>query len=175
MTEKLAALKALSRMPGDTGAKALEDFYQTFKSDTNVVDTWLTLQASIPSDDAAGHVRGLLKHEAFDLTNPNKVRALMTGFLNNTKAFHNKDGSGYKLLADVVIQLNDVNAHTAAGIVGKLTQFNNCDALHQKLMLEQLKRIMATPKLNTQVKDIVGKALATAPKLQTVTASPKLG
>ena len=162
MTEKLGGLVVLSRLPGEDGAKALQNFYQTYKKDTNVMDTWLTVSAQVPGGDVVARVKDLMKSDVFDLTNPNKVRALMAGFTGNTKAFHNKDGSGYKLLADVIITLNDVNAHTATGIIDPLAQFSRYDDARQKLVVEQLKRIMATPKLNTQIKDIVGKALASA-------------
>ena len=162
MTEKLGGLTVLSRLPGEEGAKALETFYQTYKKDTNVMDTWLTVSAQVPGADVVARVKELMNSDVFDLTNPNKVRALLSGFASNTKAFHNKDGSGYKLLADVIITLNDVNAHTATGIISPLAQFSRYDDARQKLVVEQLKRIMATPKLNTQIKDIVGKALATA-------------
>ena len=118
-----------------------------------------------------------MKNEPFDLTNPNKVRALVGGFIGNAKflhnkdgsseAFHNKDGSGYKFLADLIIKLNDVNAHTAAAIITPLVQFSRYDDHRQKLIIEQLERIMATPKLNSQIGDLVSKAL------ETVSSKPK--
>ncbi len=162
MTEKLGGLTVLALRPGDAGANALESFYQTYKSNTNVMDTWLTVSAQAATGDAVGRVRELMKDKVFDLTNPNKVRALMAGFTANADAFHNKDGSGYKLLADVIISLNDVNAHTATGIINGLAQFSRFDDQRQKLMVGQLERIAATPQLDPQIKDIVGKALSTA-------------
>ncbi len=163
MTEKLGGLRAVTRLPGDAGTKELEDFYKTYKNDTNVMDTWLTVSAQAPGGDVSGRVRELMKNPVFDLTNPNKVRALMGGFTANTNAFHKADGSGYKLLADVVISLNDVNPHTATGIIRSLTQFSRYDDQRQKLMLGELARIMATPQLDSQIKDLVGKALESAP------------
>jgi aminopeptidase N len=159
MTEKLAALQNLTRLPGTVGAEALADFYKTFHNDTNVMDTFLTVAASVPGGDVVGRVRDLMKNDVFSLTNPNKVRALMSGFIANTDAFHNLDGSGYKLLADVVISLNEVNPHTATGIIPALLQFDRYDEKRQKLMIEQLQRIAATPKLDNQINDLVGKTL----------------
>jgi len=163
MTEKLGALSVLTRMEEPAaGKKALESFYQSYKSINNVVDKWLSLQASMPTGDAVSRVRGLMEHEAFDITNPNKVRALMGGFAsNNPTAFHNRDGSGYKLLADIVVKMNDINPRTAAQVVKPLTQFKRYDAQRQALMLEQLERVMATPNLDAGLKEVVGQALAT--------------
>lgn len=174
MTERLGGLRVLSRLPDDAGAKALADFYKTFRNDTNVMDTWLTVSAQASGGDAVARVHELMKDKVFDLTNPNKVRALMGGFTGNTAAFHNKDGSGYKLLADVIISLNEVNPHTAAGIIRPLTQFSRYDDQRQKLMVAELARIKATPQLDTQVKDIVGKALeSVTPELKKKAAVPK--
>ncbi|TAL32390.1 MAG: aminopeptidase N [Alphaproteobacteria bacterium] len=166
MTEKLGSLSTLARMEGDAGPKLLESFYQSYKTNNNLVDRWLTLKAATASGaDAAGDVRKLLEHEAFDMENPNKVRALMGGFTaGNPTAFHAKDGSGYKLLADVVIEMNAINPRVAAQIVRPLTQFKRYDAKRQELMLSELQRVMETPNLDKGLKEVVGQTLATAEK-----------
>ena len=165
MTEKLGGLGALARLENSPdGEKALADFYNKYKSNNNVVDKWLSISA-VTADDV-GQVQKLLAHEAFDITNPNKVRNLVAGLAGNTKVFHNKDGSGYKLLADVVLKLNSINPRVGAQIVKSLTQFKRYGADRQALMLEQLERIKSTPDLERGVKELVGKALATAEKPQ---------
>ena len=165
MTEKLGALSTLVRIGGATADAALDAFYAKYKSDNNVVDRWLTLQASRTDGDVVARVRGLLEHEAFDMTNPNKVRALMGGFAGmNPTAFHAKDGSGYELLADVAQKLNAINPRVAAQIVRPLTQFKRYDAKRQELMIGELARIMETPNLDKGLREVVGQALATADK-----------
>ncbi|MBI3442136.1 MAG: aminopeptidase N [Proteobacteria bacterium] len=176
MTEKLRGLSVLSRMEGDAGTKALEDFYRTYKDNPNVVNKWLSLQASIPTGDVLGRVKELMHHEAFDITNPNKVSALISGFVSgNPTVFHKKDGSGYKLLADLVIELNGVNPKTGSRLVQTLTQFKRYGEDRQKLMLEQMERIMATPKLDSVIKELVGQALATADKKPATGTAKKFG
>ncbi|MFH1158469.1 MAG: aminopeptidase N [Pseudomonadota bacterium] len=167
MTEKQAALVTLSRMESKAGRRAataaFADFYQTFKDTNNVIDRWFQIQAGIPGEDAADRVRDMKKHEAFDIKNPNKVRYLMGGFANgNPTAFHKKDGSGYKLLADVVIELNGLNPQIGAMLVNPLMQFKRYDEERQALTLKELKRIMDTPKLDSGIKELVGKALDSA-------------
>ncbi len=172
MTERQGALAALARMGGAEAEKALESFHQKYRNDTNVMDTWLSLSASAAQGDAIERVRALMKSDVFDITNPNKVRALLGGFTGNTAAFHNKDGSGYRLLADVIITLNGVNPHTATGIIRPLAQFQRYDDARQELVIAELERIMKTPQLDTQIKDIVGKALESArPSLKGKTKS----
>jgi aminopeptidase N len=152
-------------MEGDAGTKALESFYQQYKDNPNIVNKWLRLQAGIQTGDVIGRLEQLMKHEAFDLTNPNKVSAVVAGFAGgNPGAFHNKDGSGYKFVADVVIELNGVNPKTGARLVTMLTQFKRYDEERQALMVKQLERIMETPNLGTSIKEIAGKALSTVVK-----------
>lgn len=55
------------------------------------------------------NVRNLLSHPAFDLRNPNKVYSLIGGFCGSPVNFHAKDGSGYKFLGEIVIQLDKIN------------------------------------------------------------------
>jgi aminopeptidase N len=175
MTEKLGSLRVVAKDESPTAAAALESFYKKFRKDTNVMDTWLTVSAQVQGGDAAGRVQKLMESDVFDMTNPNKVRALMSGFASNIEAFHNKDGSGYKLLADTIITLNGVNPHTATGIIRPLADFKRYDEARQKLILKELARIRKTPELDSQIKDIVGKALASAEaaRPQSKGASPK--
>ncbi len=162
MTEKLAGLGVLARLGGIEADMALESFYQSYQDNPNVVAKWLSLQASL---GGIGHVKTLMEHEAFDLTTPNKVSAVVSGFTNgNYAAFHAADGSGYKFLADLIIEVNAVNGKTASRIVNPLTQLKRYDDKHQQLMLAQLERIMETPNLDAAVKEIAGQAIASVRK-----------
>ena len=163
MTEQESALVTLSKSTAASGQIALDAFYERFKDDVNVVDTWLNVSASRKSADPVAHVKELMTHEAFDITNPNKVRSVIGGFLSDPRVFHNKDGSGYKFLADMVIRLNELNPSTGARLVDSLTKFKKYDGDRQTLMIGELKRIMATPKLDKSIKEFVGKALDTVP------------
>jgi aminopeptidase N len=176
MTEKFAALSTLSRIAPSGGADlrqaALDDFYARYKDNNNLVDKWLQLNASIPDGNPLARVQSLMKHEAYDETNPNKVYALIGGLMGgNPTLFHNKDGSGYQFLADVVIHMNEVNPKTAAALAKRFTQFKRYDTERQQLMIREMERIMEAPQLETGIKEILGKALESArPANDNVTA-----
>jgi aminopeptidase N len=169
MTERLSALGTLSRITPEEGndlrQPALDDFYEKYKDNNNIVGKWLTLNASIADGDPLQRVKDLTKHECYDETNPNKVYALIGGFIGgNPTVFHNTDGSGYKFLADTVIRMNEVNAKTATNLAKRFTQFKRYDAERQALMVKEMERIMQTPQLDVGIKEVLGKALDTVEK-----------
>ncbi|MBS9781866.1 MAG: aminopeptidase N, partial [Gammaproteobacteria bacterium] len=73
MTNQLAALNALNQTPSDARQKALDNFYQQFSSDPQVMDKWLAIQAGADFDNTIETVEKLAKDPVFSLTNPNKV------------------------------------------------------------------------------------------------------
>jgi aminopeptidase N len=163
MTERAHALSILSRIHNGKTVEAkdaLESFYQNYKDDQNVVDNWLRVKAAIPGPDALENVKTLMKHEAFDIKNPNKVRALLGGFMSNTKAFHAEDGSGYTFMADQIIRLNGINPRMGAGLMRPFLQWNKYSDPHASLMKAEIQRILKTPELAMGIKEFAQKALA---------------
>ncbi|TNE25518.1 MAG: aminopeptidase N [Alphaproteobacteria bacterium] len=162
MTERLGALTALSELDKPETQAALDNFYDRYKSNTNIVDSWLGVQARMDGGDGLERVKKLTEHEAFSWKVPNKVRSLVGAFAaGNPRHFHRKDGEGYKFLADAVIKLNTINPRVGAGLVKPLLEFKRYDKDRQELMLEQLDRVKATPKLDKGIRELVDKALAT--------------
>ncbi|XVF78889.1 hypothetical protein PTKIN_Ptkin14bG0173900 [Pterospermum kingtungense] len=109
MTEQSAALAAIAQNPGKTRDDVLADFYSKWQHDFLVVNKWFALQAMSDVPGNVENVRNLLNHPAFDLRNPNRVYSLIDGFRGSPVNFHAKDGSGYKFLAEVVLQLDKLN------------------------------------------------------------------
>jgi len=144
----------------DLADPALRAFGQKWSHDPLVMDQWFSLQVTRPQSDALDRVRYLMEHPAFSLKNPNKVRALIGAFAGQNRVnFHRLDGEGYRLLADVVIELNRLNPEIAARIVTPLTRWQRFDEARQELMKSELERIRQEP-LSPNVYEIVHKALA---------------
>jgi aminopeptidase N len=87
------------------------------------------------------------------------VYSLIGGFMSNPTTFHQKDGQGYEFLADVILQLNDINKQVAARMAGGFTRWRKYDPSRQALMKKQLERIIATENLSENVYEIVKKSL----------------
>ena len=159
MTDQLAALQTLVQRDHPARAEILADFYRRWRNETLVVDKWLSLQASAPGPNTLQQVQSLLAHEAFSIKNPNKVRALIGAFCHNPIHFHAVDGTGYRFVADQVIELNKLNPQIAARLLGGFTRWCKYDASRQELMREQLNRVLACEDISPDVYEIATKSL----------------
>ncbi|MCP1727828.1 aminopeptidase N [Natronospira proteinivora] len=160
MSDQMAAMKSVVLEGHTQGESLLTRFYKQWKSQPLVVDKWFTLQAMRSDGDAVARIRELRDHPAFKITNPNKVRALYGAFANgNRKSFHAEDGRGYELIADVVMELDELNPSIAARLVSVFNPWKRMDETRQGLMKAQLERIKAKGKLSRDVNEIVSRAL----------------
>lgn len=159
MTDQLAALKALVHGDGTERESVLGDFFNQWEHEPLVVDKWFTLQAATPRADVLARVQQLLTHRAFEIRNPNKVRALLGAFSQNPIGFHAADGSGYAFIAEQVLALDTLNPQVAARLLGAFTRWRKYDASRQEKMCRELKRILANDKLSPDVYEIAAKSL----------------
>ena len=126
-----------------------------------MVDKWFALQAGARLPDTLTRVQALMRHSAFKLTNPNKVRALIGRFCQgNPVRFHAANGAGYLFLADQVLALDRLNPQMAARLLAPMSRWRRHDAQRQQLMQAQLQRIVATQGLSKDVYEIASKSLA---------------
>jgi aminopeptidase N len=161
MTDRMAALVALSLHDVPERAAALDDFYRRFESDPLVIDKWFALQASIPERGTLDHVRALTGHKAFSFANPNRVRSLIGAFAAaNPTQFNRPDGAGYDFLADVVLRLDPSNPQVAARLLGSMKTWRTLEAGRRARAETALQRVAAVENLSRDVADIVNRCLA---------------
>ena len=161
MTDRLAALALLADTQTDAAAAALDEFYSQWRHEPLVVDKWFRVQALSRRGDTLERVRALTAHPAFELRNPNKVRALIGAFCQGNPArFHALDGQGYRFLTDNVIALNDINPQVAARLVTALSRWRRYDRRRQQMMKLELERILCVPQLSNDVREIVSRSLS---------------
>lgn len=162
MTDVAAALGALVEYaPRDEAVENLESFYQQWQQDTQVVETWFGLQSSSASFGTLERVHALMEHPAFELKNPNKVRAVIGGFaMRNFSQFHREDGSGYDFLAEQVIALDKLNPQIASRLVTPLTRWKRYQAQESKQIHAALRRINESGELSRDLYEVVSKSLS---------------
>ncbi len=160
MTDRMAALGVLSRIDHPMRAEALDDFYSRWHDDALVIDKWFVLQATAPLPTTLETVQELLRHPAFSIRNPNKVRALLGAFgAANPTCFHRADGAGYAFMADRILELDAINPQVAARLVGPLGRWRRFDPARQTLMRDALSRIADCEDLSRDVYELVAKSL----------------
>ena len=161
MADQLASLKALVNSPfaADLAREALSAFYLQWKNESLVVNMWLQVQASAEKDSVLTEVKALLRHPAFEYTNPNRVRALIAGFSSmNPSQFHQISGEGYRFLAEQVRTLDKLNPQIASRLLIPLTRWKKIEPVRSGIMKNVLEQL-ASENLSRDVYEIVSKSL----------------
>ncbi|MEN9717988.1 MAG: aminopeptidase [Pseudomonadota bacterium] len=160
MTDRQGALAVLCGLRTPLRDERLAAFHARFAGNALVIDKWFSLQAGSLHPDVLGHVAGLARHADFTLTNPNRVRALYMAMAANPRAFHDPGGEGYRMIADLILALDRVNAQTAARFVAPLGRWRRIEPGRAALMRAALERIAAAPNLSKDTFEQVSKSLA---------------
>ncbi|SFR76730.1 aminopeptidase N [Marinobacter daqiaonensis] len=162
MTDQSGALRALANSPFEAERRqALDDFYQQWQVDPQVVEQWFAIQASSPVSGDLEAVRRLLEHPAFDWKNPNKIRSVVGAFAGqNLPHFHSQDGSGYQFLAETIRRLDDSNPQIAARLTAPLTRWRKFAHVYSEGMHKALESVRDKENLSRDVYEIVHKSLA---------------
>ncbi len=161
MTDKLAGFKILADIDPHLKAMAVEKFHLKWKTDTLVLDKWFTVQAGSLLEDTLDIVKLLVTHSDFSIKNPNKVRSLIYMFaMNNQINFHRDDGTGYKFIAEKIIELDSINPQIAAKLSSCFNHWKKYDDQRKALMQTELERILSVQNLSKNVYEIVSSALA---------------
>jgi aminopeptidase N len=160
MTDRLGALRPLVAEGHPGAEEALEQFYEQWQDEAEVVDKWFALQAGSPALGTLDRIRGLMDHPAFSFKNPNKVRALLGAFARgNPVRFHEASGAAYTFFADQVLRMDGINPQMAAALVRVFARLGRYDDHRQGLMRQQLERIREAPELSRDTYEIVAKSL----------------
>ena len=159
MTDRQGALMVLAGLDTPARAELLADFKARYDGNALVIDKWFSLQAGSLHRQALEHVKALAQHSDFTLHNPNRVRALYMAFAGNPQVFHARDGEGYRMIADLILALDPINAQTAARFVPPLGRWRRIEPVRSALMRGELERIAATPGLSRDTAEQVGRSL----------------
>jgi aminopeptidase N len=160
MTDRLAALTVLVATDAPGAEAALADFYDRFRGDQLVLDKWFTVQATAPGDGTLARVEALMRHPAFSMSNPNRVRSLVGAFAGaNQRQFNRADGAGFRLVVDVVLALDPKNPQVAARLLGAFRSWRALETGRRALAEAALRRVVATEPLSRDVSDIAARCL----------------
>ena len=117
MTIARAALEALKPLDSPETKEASNLFYNIWKDNPVVLDSWFSYEASRPTQRGIDIIEKLLSHSKFDWKAPNAIRAVLGGFSKNIELFHSLDGQGYLFMAEKLIEVDQINPITASRMV----------------------------------------------------------
>ncbi len=162
LTDRRAALSVAINHPQfdpATRAQLLTRFHTSWRHEALVIDLWFGLQAQ-SEQTSIENLEQLIRHEDFDLKNPNRARSVIAVFgMQNHRHFHALDGSGYEVLAKYVAEVDDLNPQLAARLATPLTRWQRYDERRQGLMKQALHRLSELSGISKDLYEIVTKAL----------------
>jgi aminopeptidase N len=159
MTDVMAALSLLVDSGHPCRTDVLAAFERRWRQDPLVMDKWFSVQALSTRVDTLDQVESLMRHPAFSMRNPNKVRALIGAFANgNPLRFHAADGSGYRFLRDRVLALDPENPQIAARLLRTLARWERYDEARRRDMRDALQAVLDA-KVSRDVYEIAAKSL----------------
>ena len=159
MTDRVAALDILENSKSDYTKLAFADFYEKYKNDMLTMTKYFSLLCASNREGTLSRVIELQEDEAYDEKVPNLVRSLVGAFARNYKHFHAKDGSGYKFVADKIIEIDKINAQMASGLAGVFKIYNRMNKRNKNLMKAELERVISTQSLSKNSFEIISKIL----------------
>ncbi len=160
MSDMMGPLNILADLDVPERDRALDSFHDKFKDDHLIVDKWFALHAMRTGPGAAGHVRQLMGHAAFNINRPNRVRALIGTFAGmNQTGFNTVSGDGYDLVAEVVGALDERNPQVAARMVSAFRSYQLMDQVRQDKAHAALASIMDRQNLSADTLEMVSRML----------------
>jgi len=162
MTDEVRALALL--VNSDFTAekeKAIKAFYEKWKQDTIVLDMWFSVQSTASNDDALVNIKKLMEHEAFNIKNPNKARAVIGGFsARNPINFHTQEG--YDFLTEQVLVIDKFNEMMASRLLKPYSHIKKFPKEKQEMMKEQLNKVLTTEGISKASYEVASRSLKAA-------------
>jgi aminopeptidase N len=160
MTDEIGALSLLILLDEPQREEALDRFFERYSRDHLLVDKWFALNSQVPNVATGSRVRGLLEHPQFKWESPNRLRSLIGTFASlNPVAFNAPDGSGYRLLADVVIRLDKTNPQVAARLAASFRSYKALEGKRRRQASNALESILRSEGLSKDTYEIVSRSL----------------
>ncbi|MGQ7794039.1 aminopeptidase N [Faunimonas sp. B44] len=160
LTDRLAALRLAAHHRLGCADEALSAFYEQYRGNALVLDKWLMVQATIPAHDTVDRVRNLMRHPAFSMKTPNRVYALLRSFATaNPVGFNRADGAGFRLIADVIAEIDPHNPSVAARLATAFRSFAMLEPARRAAAQAALSDLSARPNLSRDVGDILLRTL----------------
>mgnify|MGYP001174949797 CR=1 FL=1 len=154
MTLAKAALNSFSRIDCPEREIISNIFFNKWKNNSVVLDTWFSFNASIEIDKKTNSIEQLFENKYFDSKSPNTLRAILNSFVKRNSIFHAIDGSGYKYIAKKIIDFDKSNPIVISRFVKVFSRYNNYSEPYKSNIIETIIEIKKN-NLSTNTKEVL--------------------
>ncbi len=158
MTLAKAALNSFSRINCPERETISNIFFNKWKNNSVVLDSWFSFIASIENDKKTSSIEKLFENNCFDSKSPNTLRAILNTFVTKNSTFHAIDGSGYKYIAKKIIKFDKLNPIVISRFVKVFSRYNYYSEPYKSNMIETIKQIKKN-KLSTNTMEVLDEIL----------------
>jgi len=155
MTDTIAALVAIIDTNCTIRDEVLLTFYNKYKKNELLMDKWFNLQAT-SSFVTIEALNRLMVDKVFIATNPNKIYALLGGFIQSNYKFHSADG--YNFISEQIIMIDKFNPQMAGRLARGFSKSIYLHPEYKQLAKNTLNNLLGS-KLSNDVTEIVTKIL----------------
>lgn len=139
MTLNLSGLTALTVKLNPYALVALDEFYTKWKNNRIVINSWINLKMSYPTNSLEKEFTKIVANPHFSKTNPNNLGSLLNSFAIHTEHFHKEDGSGYRYILQKIIETDKLNSQVASKLIDHFNIYPKLNSarrqhIHQELI-----------------------------------------
>ncbi len=159
MTLSLSGLTALTVKVNDYQESAIKAFYEKWKNDLIVINSWIGLKMKCPTSDLYKEFDKIFKDPNFSKTNPNNLRSLISSFVKNTEHFHKKSGEAYKYILQKIIDIDKINPQVASRLIDNFDIYPKLEKTRKDCIYKQLlyaKKQNLSNNLNEKIDNLLG-------------------
>ena len=154
MTLAKAALNVFIRIDCTERTLMSKIFFEKWKTNSVVLDSWFSYNASIEIDDNQKSIENLFGNEYFDLKSPNTLRSILNSYVTSNRLFHAIDGSGYKYISKKIIEFDKLNPVVISRFLKIFSRYRYYIEPYKSRMIEVLKYIKRK-KLSPNTREVI--------------------
>ena len=154
MTLSKAALNVFTRINCPERELISNNFFNKWKNNPVVLDNWFFFKASIEICSNQKSIEDLFKNEYFDVKSPNTLRSILNAYVTRNSLFHSLDGSGYKYIANKIIEFDKSNPIVISRFLKIFSTFKKYENPYKKNIVYVLNSIKKN-KLSPNTKEVI--------------------
>ncbi len=154
MTLSKAALNVFTRINCPERELISNIFFNKWKNNPVVLDNWFFFKASIEIDSSQQSIEALFKNEYFDVKSPNTLRSILNAYVTRNSLFHSIDGSGYKYIANKILEFDKSNPIVISRFLKIFSNFRQYENPYKRNIVKVMNYIKKN-KLSPNTREVI--------------------